>query len=426
MYGKEVLPNGVRIVTEEIPYVRSVAVGIWVGVGSRDELPEEHGVSHFLEHLMFKGTERRTAKEIAEALDAVGGQLNAFTTKEYTCYYAKVLDEHMDLAVDVLTDMFFNSLFAEKEIEKEKKVVLEEIKMYEDSPDELVHDLFATHVWANHKIGRPILGTQDSVANLNRDLVYNYFKNHYTTPNIVVAVAGKIKHQEIVDKLTPIFTKLTGKAVAKDNTIPVPHTGINCIEKSTEQLQLCLGVPGLSQEDENIYQIHLINNILGGGLSSRLFQEIREERGLAYSVYSYHSAFRDSGLFTVYAGTSPDNFDEVTGLVIQELSKLKNQPIDEDEISRTKEQIKGNIFLGLENVSSRMSRLGKSELCFNRIISPDEIIEKITKVTAEDVKQMAERLFDAGKISITTIGPSCSNLKIEEIINKYGIQGRKN
>ncbi|MDW7675869.1 MAG: pitrilysin family protein, partial [Bacillota bacterium] len=245
MYHKEVLDNGVRIVSEEIPYVRSVALGIWVGVGSRDETEEEHGISHFLEHLMFKGTEKRTAKEIAEALDTVGGQLNAFTTKEYTCYYAKVLDENIDLAIDVLSDMFFNSKFAEKDIEKEKKVVLEEIKMYEDSPDELVHDLFATNVWAKHTLGKPILGTADSVAGLNQGKVRNFYKKHYTTPNIVIAVAGKIKHGEIVNKLAPLFAGIKDKAVEKDTALPAPHQGVFCTQKSTEQLQLCIGVPGL-------------------------------------------------------------------------------------------------------------------------------------------------------------------------------------
>lgn len=419
MYRKEILNNGVRIVTEEIPYVRSVAIGIWVGVGSRDETSEEHGISHFLEHLMFKGTENHTAKEIAEALDAVGGQLNAFTTKEYTCYYAKVLDEHIDLAIEILTDMFFNSKFNEKDIEKEKKVVLEEIKMYEDSPDELVHDLFSTNVWAKHTLGKPILGTYESVGSLNQEKVRNFYNKHYTTPNIVIAAAGKINHHNIVAKLKPLFNQLSGKAVKKDTSTPKPHPGAFCVEKKTEQLQICIGVPGLPQDSEEIYQIYLINNILGGGLSSRLFQNIREERGLAYSVYSYHSAFRDCGLFTVYAGTSPDNSEEVVSLIMQEFSKLAVKGVPQSELDKTKEQIKGNIYLGLENVSSRMSRIGKSELCFNRIITPEEVIEKIVNVTTDDVKQMANILFDYDKLASTTIGPSCNSQELGELLKKY-------
>jgi predicted Zn-dependent peptidase len=420
MYHKEVLENGLRIVSEEIPYVRSVAIGIWVGVGSRDETEGEHGISHFLEHLMFKGTTNRSAKDIAEALDAVGGQLNAFTTKEYTCYYAKVLDEHLDLAIDVLSDMFFNSLFADKDIEKEKKVVLEEIKMYEDSPDELVHDLFATHVWAKHSLGKPILGTYDSVAALTRDKVNIFYQNHYTNPNVVIAVAGKINHQQVVDKLKSAFASLNGQAIKKNIGLPNPHQGVMCTEKTTEQLQLCIGVPGLPQDSWDIYKVHLINNILGGGLSSRLFQEIREERALAYSVYSYHSAFRDCGLFTIYSGTSPENADEVAELVLNELAKLATKGVDEQELSRTKEQIKGNIYLGLESVSSRMSRMGKSELCFNRLITPEEVIDKINKVTTDEVQEMAVQLFDHSKIAIATIGPFCKNEKLEELIKSYG------
>ncbi|MGF7186940.1 putative Zn-dependent peptidase [Desulfitispora alkaliphila] len=418
MYKKEKLNNGIRIVTEEIPHVKSVVLGIWVKVGSRDETEEEHGLSHLLEHLMFKGTEKRTARQIGEELDAVGGQLNAFTAKEYTCYYCRVLDEHLDMGIDVLTDMFFNSTFKEKDIEREKKVVLEEIKMYEDAPDELIHDYFSQFVWANSTLGKPILGTMESVAGLNREKVLSYYNKHYRAPNIVVAVAGKVKHDDIVAKLKPIFEKVEIGSSKKDDQVPTPNGGMNCNERKTEQLQICIGGPGLPQLDDNIYTLHLINNILGGGMSSRLFQEIREERGLAYSVYSYHSAFRDCGLFTVYAGTNPDNFDEVTTVVLEQFSKLKDELITDNELKKNKEQIKGNIYLGLENVSSRMSRLGKSELCYNRLISPSEVIEKVNAVSVDEIKELANEIFDTQKIAVSTVGADCGIQDIQKFLKK--------
>ncbi len=417
-YRKEVLPNGIRIVSEEIPYVRSVAIGIWVGIGSRDENDKVHGASHFIEHLLFKGTKNRSAKEIAESLESVGGQLNAFTTKEYTCYYAKVLDEHLDLAIDVLTDMFFNSLFEPKEVEKEKNVVLEEIKMYEDSPDELVHDLFSSTIWEGHPLGRSILGTCDSITQMDRQDIINYYESKYTPHNIVVAVAGKIKHEQVVARLTPIFTKMSKEPHQRPYQEPEPHRAIKNQAKETEQVQICVGTPGLPQEHELIYPLHVLNNVLGGGLSSRLFQEIREERGLAYSIYSYHSAYRDAGLFTIYAGTRPDNYEKVLEQVLLEIKKILQEGISAEELNRTKEQIKGNMYLGLESVSSRMSRLGKSELSYGRLITPDEVIEKITAATREEVLELARFLFQKEKFSLTTIGPEKANLNFATVLDR--------
>ncbi|KJS47318.1 pitrilysin family protein [Desulfosporosinus sp. BICA1-9] len=420
MYQKTLLPNGVRIITEEIEHVRSAAFGIWVGAGSRDELEGYEGISHFIEHMFFKGTENRSARALAESLEAVGGQLNAFTTKEYTCYYAKVLDEDLDLAINVLSDMFFCSLFDEKEIEKEKNVVIEEIKMYEDSPDELIHDIFSEHVWNDHPLGKPILGTVESIGSLSREKIMHFLSEHYAPENVVIAVAGKIKHDEVVKKLSPQFGTFErgGRRVIEGTPsgLKVEHYQ----QKETEQMHIILGVPGLSQDDEDIYAMHIFNNILGGGLSSRLFQEIREQRGLAYSVYSYHSTYVDTGLFAVYAGTSPKNTKEVIECILEELMNIKQKGISAEELVRTKAQIKGGLYLGLEAVSSRMSRLGKTELTYNRVLSPEEVVEKLSRVTLEDVLRVVGRLWQKDKISVMTLGPAGHEVVLSDLLEKIG------
>ena len=420
MFQKTVLPNGVRIITEEIEHVRSAAIGIWVGAGTRDEREGYEGISHFLEHMFFKGTTNRSARDLAESLEAVGGQLNAFTTKEYTCYFAKILDEDLDLAIDVLSDMFFCSLFDETEIEKEKNVVIEEIKMYEDSPDELIHDLFSEHVWNDHPLGKPILGTKESIRSLNRDKIMVYISEHYAPDNVVISVAGKIKHDDIVKKLAVQFGSFQrgGRRVLEQT--PSGRTVERYQKKETEQMHIILGVPGLGQDDEDIYAMHVFNNILGGGLSSRLFQKIREQRGLAYSVYSYHSTYVDTGLFAVYAGTSPNNTQEVIECILTELNDLKQNGITARELERTKAQIKGSLYLGLESVSSRMSRLGKTELTYNRVLLPEEVIEKMAQVTLDDVKRLIGRLWQKEKISILTLGPSGHEAVLKDLLAKTG------
>lgn len=420
LYKKTLLPNGVRIITEEIDHVRSAALGIWVGAGSRDEREGFEGISHFIEHMFFKGTEHRSARALAESLEAVGGQLNAFTTKEYTCYYAKVLDEDLDLAIDVLSDMFFSSLFDEKEIEKEKNVVIEEIKMYEDSPDELIHDVFSEYVWNDHPLGKPILGTEESIRSLSREKIMQFLTEHYAPDNVVISVAGKIKHEDVVAKLSPHFGTFNrgGRRVLEET--PKGLTIEHYQKKDTEQMHILLGVPGLGQDDEDIYAMHIFNNILGGGLSSRLFQEIREQRGLAYSVYSYHSTYVDTGLFAVYAGTSPKNTQEVIACILEELMEMKTKGISVEELVRTKAQIKGGLYLGLEAVSSRMSRLGKTELTYNRVLSPEEVVEKLEKVTQEDVLRVIGRLWQKDNISIMTLGPAGHDVVMPEMLKQTG------
>ncbi|MDD2401810.1 MAG: pitrilysin family protein [Clostridia bacterium] len=412
-FDKVKLDNGIRIVSEKVPGVRSVSTGIWVEAGSRNETENIEGMSHFIEHLMFKGTQKRTATDIAETLDSVGGQLNAFTTKEFTCYYTKTLDEYFELGLEVLSDMFFNSTFKEKSISKEKGVIDEEIKMYEDTPDELIHDLFVQTAWPDHSLGKPILGTIESLEGITREDIINYIEEKYLSKHIVIAVAGNIEHKDVQEKVARYFEGMKNKCIKASKTQPQQiRSNSTNLRRETGQVQICLGTSGLSQNDERLHSVSVLNNILGGGLSSRLVQSIREERGLAYSVFSYHASFSDTGLFTVYAGTSPTKYHEVIHLILKEINDIKKNGITEKELTRAKEQIKGNMFLGLESVSSRMTRLGRNELCLNRIIPPSEVIDKIFAVTLEDIKKLACELFD-DKYILSTIGPLDAPLDIK-------------
>ncbi|OPX86235.1 MAG: Protease 3 precursor [Pelotomaculum sp. PtaB.Bin104] len=412
MFQKVTLDNNIQVLTERVPHVRSVALGFWVDVGSRDEGPENNGISHFIEHLLFKGTEKRTAKQIAEALDAVGGQLNAFTTKEYTCYYARVLDEHFDLAFDLLSDMLFGSIFAAEDLDRERNVIIEEIKMYEDAPDELVHDVFASSMWQGHALGRPIIGTAEVIARITRDQIIEYYKTHYNPGKLIVTAAGNIDHDQVISKLKPVLEARTGKSLARSLIAPQPTRDVVCRSKETEQVHLCLGTPGLSLDHEKTYTFQIVNTILGGGLSSRLFQEIREQRGLVYSVYSYHSSYHDTGLFCIYAGLSKQNVDEVLELTFRQIKDIRENSVTAEELQRAKDQLKGNLLLSLENVSTRMSRLGKSQLYLGKIIPPEEVVEKLNKVTIKDIQDLAVEMLDPDRFSLATIGPweDCGNL----------------
>ncbi|MDI6906239.1 MAG: pitrilysin family protein [Thermoanaerobacterales bacterium] len=400
------LENGVRILTEYIPHVRSASIGVWIAVGSRDEPEDVSGISHFIEHVLFKGTERRTAKEIAEALDAVGGQLNAFTTKEYTCYHAKVLDEYFPLAVDILTDMLFFSCFNQDDIEREKNVIVEEIKMYEDAPDELVHDVLASTLWQGHALGRPIIGHVDVVQRLLRDDLRYFYGRHYRTGRrVVIAAAGNIDHARVVSILSPVFADLSGTARERELKTPVGHGSFICRNKETEQVHLCLGTQGLALNHECIYQLQVLNTILGGGISSRLFQRIREDLGLVYSIYSYHSAYRDTGVFAIYAGLSAANVDRVLDLICAEIEDIRTHGITSEELKRSQDQLKGNFLLSLESVNARMSRLGKYELYLGRVPSPEEVVARVQAVTVEEVRDLARRLLRPEKMCLAAIGP---------------------
>jgi predicted Zn-dependent peptidase len=405
MFKRITLDNGVRIVCEKIPYVRSVSVGIWVGTGSRSETRENNGISHFIEHMLFKGTEKRTAKQIAESIDNIGGQINAFTGKECTCYYTKTLDTHIENAVEVLADMFFHSRFSQKDIDVEKKVILEEIGMYEDSPEELVHDILSETVWNDNSLGYPILGTQDSLKGIDPDMIRRYMDSSYTPHNSVISVAGNFDEEKLVELLTRYFSGW--KAGSRQETIYHPAQFISNTrikEKETEQVHVCMGFKGIEHGNDRLYTLLAVNNIFGGGMSSRLFQKIREEKGLVYSIYSYPSSYQNAGLFTIYAGMNPEHLPKVVELVTQEIREIRKTRISPEELEKSKEQLKGNYILGLESTSSRMNSIGKSELLLGRIYSPEEVLQKIDGIDMETVTEIIDRIFDMSSISYSAVG----------------------
>jgi predicted Zn-dependent peptidase len=400
---REVLQNGIRVVVEEIPSVRSVSLGIWVGAGSRDENPENNGVTHFIEHMMFKGTEKLNARQIAELFEGIGGQVNAFTSKEYTCYYAKVLDEHFGLALETLADMVLNSKFAEEELIKERRVVVEEIKMYEDAPDDLVHDMIAEVVFQKHPLGFNILGTEANLNSFQPKDLFAYMEQNYTTDNIVIAIAGNVKREVAVQLASQLFGHLKPTYIKRQDDKAVFHAGKAIRNKKTEQAHIVLCAPGVAYDDPMIYPVILFNNVLGGSSSSRLFQEIREERGLAYSIYSYHTAYKDIGMFGLYVGTAPERAQHVLDLCEEVLNNIAEKGITEEELNKAKEQVKGSLMLSLESTSSRMSRLGKNEL-LGRHISLDEMVDKIKNVSLDEVKKAAGAIL-CGKYAMAAAGP---------------------
>jgi len=405
MYHKDVLDNGVTIVCEEMPNVHSIAIGYWVKTGSRLEAEDEAGISHLIEHLLFKGTKKRSAKEIAEAIEEVGGQLNAFTGKEYTCYYARVLSEHLPLAVDVLTDMLYNSLFREEDLVREKNVILEEISMYEDTPDEIIHDYFSKTIWDGHPLGRPVIGTNESLSGIDRDKTLTYYQRHYCPSNLVVALAGNFNYQEAIDLIGEALSSLRPGSIENDITAPQARPAIKSFYRDLEQVQICMGVPGLSLYDEKIYTLQILNNILGGGASSRLFQEIREERALVYAIYSYYLSFLDSGLFTIYGGTNPSHCQQVLDLCWEEINKIIESGVTEKELSRAKTQVKGSLLLAQESVLQRMHRLGRTELVHQRFITIEEVLEKIAEINEADIQALTKELFAPELVTITVLGP---------------------
>ncbi len=405
MYRKTTLENGVRIITETMPHVRSAAIGIWADVGSAVESAQERGISHLVEHMLFKGTKRRSARVIAEEMDGVGGNLNAFTDKETTCYYAKVIDHHVPLAVDVLTDMFLHSTFDATELQKEQRVILEEIKMYDDSPDELIHDLFIQTMWSDSSLGAPTIGFADTVTSLTRDNLKEHMRRRYAPNSVVVAAAGHVKHAEIVELFGSAFVEFKGQCDLPEPEDPTTTPSTLFRTKDSEQAHLVLGTRGLSVRDERRYALSVMDTILGGGMSSRLFQEIREKRGLVYTVYSFQAAYRGAGLFAVYAGTSPGNVRECISVVRDQLAKLRDKKVGEDELRLAKEHIKGNLTLSLESTSSRMIRLGRSEFSLGRNLTTEEIESRIEAVSSDEIQMLANELLREDQLGLCVLGP---------------------
>ena len=405
MYRKSTLDNGLRIVSESIPYMSSVSLGIFVGTGSRSELPPEQGVSHFIEHLMFKGTQKRSARDIAEMVDDVGGQLNAATDRENTCYYIKVLPEHLGLGMDILSDMLLHSKFAESDVEKERQVVLEEISLYEDSPDELIHDLHMNSLWPGHALGRNILGTRETIGGMSRQSIVDYTMRHYVPDNVVIAAAGNLTHEQLVEQVRLYWDDVKGAYPRLTDSAPVFATGRLLQEKDIEQIHICLGTPGVAHDSPEFYASHVLNTILGGGVSSRLFQSIREEKGLAYSVCSYPSSFRDAGLLTIYTGVSPDNSLEVMEIIYSIIGDIQANGVRADEMQRAKEQLKAGLMFSLESSSSRMSRLGRAEISAREYLSPEKLAAKVDGVSLQQLFELSQPLYRRDSTCFTALGP---------------------
>ncbi len=406
---KDVLPNGLTILTEAMENVRSVSLGIWLRTGSRNELSAENGITHFLEHMVFKGTKHRSAEEIARAADSIGGHLDAFTAKECTSFSIKVLDEHLPRAMDILADLVKNPLFRPDDILKESKVIREEIKMVEDAPDDLVHEIFTQSYWRDHPLGRPILGTRKTVGAFNQRRLRGYFHRHYTPGNMVIAAAGHTDHGRITDLVMKAFGEVPRGARAPGGRVPVAHPHIRYRrKKELEQVHLCVGTPAYPLAHEKRYACYILNTVLGGGMSSRLFQNIREKRGLAYAVFSNLNTFRDAGCLNVYAGIATENVSKVVGLILQEFRRLKSAFLPSEELQRAKDYLKGSLLLSLESTMSRMSNLARQEMYFGRQISLDEIGERVDAVSGDDVQGVAGDLFRPERIALTILGPLTS------------------
>ncbi len=413
-YKKTVLDNGVRIITEEVPYLQSVSLGIWVRSGSRFELPDVNGICHFIEHMLFKGTDRRSAFTIAKEIDGVGGVLNAFTSKEMTSFYCRVLSENVELAADLLSDIFLNSSFPEEEIEREKQVVFQEISQMEDNPEDLVHEILGMRFWKNDPLGQPILGSIPTIEKFDRETVMEFKRDHYGPMETVVCAAGKLKHEQCVDLFAEHMGKLSTSAVQPEPCRTECRSSAHVAAKDLEQVHVCIGMKSPSAVDEKRHAAYILNSILGGGMSSRLFQEVREKRGLAYSVYSFLSAFSNTGIFGIYAGCDPDRLEELLSVVGKESLGLSGS-VTEDEIDTAKSQIRGNLILALESSEVRMNRLAKGEYYFGRYMSLDEIIESLEKVTTAELKDSAEEIIDRSGFAAVALGP------IEEDVDLFGL-----
>ena len=404
MFRKKVLDNGLTVLTEEMPHFRSVAIGIWVARGSRHEATEESGLAHFIEHMVFKGTQSRSQARIAQEMDEIGGQTDAFTSHEYAGFHAKVLDEHVPRAVDLLSDIVLAPRFDAEELERERNVIFEEIKGVEDTPEDLVHELFGEQFWPNHPLGRPILGTPETIAAFNRAEVLRFFRRIYVPSNLIVAAAGRLEHAHIERLVADHFDALQTPPDGLVDQAPIMVPSIRLLDKDFEQAHLVIGTEGPHQASSERYTAYILNAILGGSISSRLFQVIREERGLAYSVYSGLSCFQDTGQLTVYAGTNPKNVPEVLELVMSEFGRIRNEPIEVPELQRAKDHLRGSLIMGLESTASRMSQLARQEMCYGRQVSVEEAIRGIEAVSSEDLRRLASSMFQNRPLAMTLLG----------------------
>lgn len=406
------LANGVRVISEAMQHVRSVSVGIWVGAGSRRETPEQNGITHFIEHMLFKGTTTRSAEDIARSVDALGGNLDAFTAKELVCFNTKVLDQHLSIAFDVLADLVLHPMFREEDIDKEKGVILEEIKMEADSPDYLVHEIFTSNFWKDHPLGKPILGTPQHVKRFDHAMIQGYYDSVYEPSNVVVTAAGHLTHQGLVELVKQHFESLGPAKPAPSDPIPTTHARIALRnKKSLEQVHLCLGVPSYPLPHHERYACYVLNTLLGGGMSSRLFQNIRERQGLAYAVFSELNPYRDTGCLSIYAGTSVESAGKVVESITNEFRQLKQELVSDEELRRAKDHLKGSLMLGLESTASRMSNLARQEMYFGKFFTMDELLESIESVSADDVQRIARTFFDPKQIALTILG-NLQNFKI--------------
>ena len=404
-YRKGSLPNGIRVVTERMDHVRSVAVGVWVETGSRHEAENRCGMSHLIEHLVFKGTATRSAEQIARTMDSVGGQMDAFTTKEHTCFYVQVLDQHLPLAVDLLTDILLNPLFNADELEREKSVVLQEIKMVEDTPDDVIHDLFAGQIWEGHPLGRPILGSREAVTSYDRQTALSHFTEEYVPPRILISVAGNATHDHVINLFSTGFQGFERGATTRTATPPITRPGVNIVNKTLEQVHLIMGFPGLRHSAPERYALFLLNDVIGGSMSSRLFQEVREREGLVYAIHSGVQAYVDTGTLYVYAATDAQNFSKVLKSTLKVIRELKKTGVTDEELRRAKDHLKGSLMLSLESTSSRMNRLAKHEMHHGTFLSMDAMLAAIDGVRHEEVQTLVTELLDEDRLALTTLGP---------------------
>src|SRR5579864_138435 len=399
------LANGVRVITEQMAHVRSVSLGVWIGTGSRCESADQNGISHFIEHMVFKGTSNRSAEDIARSVDSIGGGWDALTAKEMVSYNTKVLDEHLPLAFDVLADMVLNPLFRSEDIEKEKGVILEELKMEVDNPEYLLHEIFSSNFWKDHPIGKPILGTKDTVRKFDREMVHHYYRRYYSPSNILITAAGNLKHDHLVELAGKHFEDLRAHGALSPDPAPVPHARLVFRNKaSLEQTHLYMGVPAYPFPHELRFACYALNTVLGGGMSSRLFQNIREKQGLAYAVYSELGMYRDAGCMAIYAGTSVESARQVIDCIVKEFRELKEHLVPEEELRRAKDHLKGSFMLGLESTSSRMGNLARQELYFKHFFTLDEMLQSIEDVTAEQIQHIAQEFFNPKNIALAVLG----------------------